>query len=192
MLFYASSKSTSNGVCGEGGGDYDKISPSVTRPIKLPYVAVIALNAFGDGGIQFPYSFSLASVPACKCKLWIHSDRNWNRLLIIDMCAQQRLRSAWTSAQSEISLGIRPVWSESSLSARRNIGSSATHLTHSKDSDQTGRIPRLIWVFSGRTGHFVGFVMRRLYWFLIMHFPLLFVHHIGFTSAIIIQLVAAI
>ena len=29
---------------------------------------------------------------------------------------------------------------------------------HSEDSDQTGRMPRLIWVFAGRTGHFVGFV----------------------------------
>ena len=32
----------------------------------------------------------------------------------------------------------------------------------SEDSDQTGRMPRLIGVFAGRTGHFVGFVMRRL------------------------------
>ena len=29
-------------------------------------------------------------------------------------------------------------------------------------TDQTGRMPRLIWVFIGRTCHFVGFVMRRL------------------------------
>ena len=27
---------------------------------------------------------------------------------------------------------------------------------HSEDSDQTGRTPRLIWVFTGRTCHFVG------------------------------------
>ena len=32
----------------------------------------------------------------------------------------------------------------------------------SEDSDQTGRMPRLIWVFAGRTCHLVGFVMRRL------------------------------
>ena len=32
----------------------------------------------------------------------------------------------------------------------------------SEDSDQTGRMSRLIWVFAGRTFHFVGFVMRRL------------------------------
>ena len=41
--------------------------------------------------------------------------------------------------------------SESSLSAWRKPGSLATHLAHSEDSDQTGRMPRLIWVFDGRT-----------------------------------------
>ena len=57
------------------------------------------------------------------------------------MCAQRR----------QISLGIRPVWSESSLSTWRKLGSLATHWAHSKDSDQTGRMPRLIWVFTGCT-----------------------------------------
>ena len=33
---------------------------------------------------------------------------------------------------------------------------------HREDSDQTGQIPRLIWVFNGQTGHFVGFVVWRL------------------------------
>ena len=32
----------------------------------------------------------------------------------------------------------------------------------SEDSDQTGRIPRLIWVFAGCTCHFVDFVMKQL------------------------------
>ena len=36
-------------------------------------------------------------------------------------------------------------------------------LSASEDSDQTGRMPRLIRVFAGRTCHFVGFVMRRLF-----------------------------
>ena len=30
---------------------------------------------------------------------------------------------------------------------------------HTTNSDWTGRIPRLNWVFAGRTGQFVGFVM---------------------------------
>ena len=34
--------------------------------------------------------------------------------------------------------------------------------TDSEDSDQTGWMPRLIGVIAGRTGHFVGFVMRQL------------------------------
>ena len=54
-------------------------------------------------------------------------------------------------AKTQISLGIRPVWPESSLSAWRNIGSLSTHWAHSEDSDQTGRMPRLIWVFAGCT-----------------------------------------
>ena len=65
-------------------------------------------------------------------------------------------------AKTQISLGIRPVWSESSLSAWRMLGSLATHWVHSEDSDQTGRMPRLIWVFAGHTFHFVGFVTMRL------------------------------
>ena len=43
-------------------------------------------------------------------------------------------------AKTQISLGIRPVWSESPLSAWRQLGSLATHWAHSEDSDQTGRI----------------------------------------------------
>ena len=51
-------------------------------------------------------------------------------------------------AKTQISLGIRPVWSESSLSAWRKLGSLATHWA--QDPDQTGQMPRLIWVFAGR------------------------------------------
>ena len=54
-------------------------------------------------------------------------------------------------AKTEISLVIRPVRSKSSLSARRKLVSLATHWVHSKNSDQTGRMPRLIWVFAGHT-----------------------------------------
>ena len=52
-----------------------------------------------------------------------------------------------------------PVWSEPSLFAWRKLGSLATHLAHSEGSDQTERMPSLIWVFAGRTCHFVDFVM---------------------------------
>ena len=62
-------------------------------------------------------------------------------------------------AKTQIILGIRPVWSESLLSAWRKLGSLAAHWVHSEASDQTGLTPRLIWDFAGRTGHFVDFVM---------------------------------
>ena len=67
-------------------------------------------------------------------------------------------------AKIQISLGISPIWSETSLSAWRKPGSLATHWVHSEDSDQTGRMLRLIRVFAVGTCHFVGFVMRRLRW----------------------------
>ena len=54
-------------------------------------------------------------------------------------------------AKTQISLGIRPVWSESSLSAWRKLGFLAAHWADSEDSDQIGRMPRLIWVYAGRT-----------------------------------------
>ena len=41
-------------------------------------------------------------------------------------------------AKTQIRLGIRPVWSESSLSAWRKLGSLATHWVRCEDSDQTG------------------------------------------------------
>ena len=54
-------------------------------------------------------------------------------------------------AKTQISLGIRSVWSESLLSAWRKVRYLATHWAYSEDSDQTKRMPRLIWVFAGRT-----------------------------------------
>ena len=60
-------------------------------------------------------------------------------------------------AKTQISLGICPVWSESSLCTQR-VGKDPSFLhADSKDSDQTRRMPRLIWVFLGRTCHFCRF-----------------------------------
>ena len=54
-------------------------------------------------------------------------------------------------AKTQISLGIRPVWSESSLCAQW-VAKDPTFLrVDSEASDQTGRMPRLIWVFARRT-----------------------------------------
>ena len=54
-------------------------------------------------------------------------------------------------AKTQISLGIKPVWSESSLRAQYVDKDPRFLHADSEDSDQTGRMPRLIWVFAGRT-----------------------------------------
>ena len=68
-------------------------------------------------------------------RIWAASWQNQQN----GICAQRRIRSAWASTQSD----------QSSLSAWRKLGSLAIHWVHSKDSDQTGRMPRLIWIFAG-------------------------------------------
>ena len=50
-----------------------------------------------------------------------------------------------------MSVRIRPVWSESSLCAQWVAKGPRFLHADSDDSDQTGRMPRLIWVFAGRT-----------------------------------------
>ena len=78
----------------------------------------------------------------------VHDCKYW---LWYELWHDQTNKMSVRPAKTQISLGIRPVWSESSLSAWRKLGSLATHEAHSEDSDQSGRMPRLIWVFAGRT-----------------------------------------
>ena len=63
-------------------------------------------------------------------------------------------------AKTQISLGIRPVWSESSLCTHWVAKDPSFLHADSEDSDQTGRMPRLIWFFAGRT--VILLVLRRL------------------------------
>ena len=88
------------------------------------------------------------------------------RLISLGMYKKNKWAASWQNQQNGIctqrrliSLGIPPVW-QSSLSARRKLGSLATHWAHS--DIKTGQMSRLIWVFPGRTCHFIGIVMRRL------------------------------
>ena len=54
-------------------------------------------------------------------------------------------------AKTQISLGIDPVWSESSLCAQWVAKNLRFLHADSEDTDQTGQTPRLIWVFVERT-----------------------------------------
>ena len=53
--------------------------------------------------------------------------------------------------KTQISLGIRPVWSDTSLCTQWIAKDPSFLHADNEDSDQTGRMPRLIWVFAGRT-----------------------------------------
>ena len=64
--------------------------------------------------------------------------------------------SVWPR-KTKISLGIHPVWSKSLLCAQWVANDPSFLHTDSEDSDLTGRMPRLIWVFAGRTLSFCWF-----------------------------------
>ena len=70
-----------------------------------------------------------------------------------DLCAQRRLWSVWADGIRVFAVRMKKHWILS------------YQITHSKDSDQTGRMPRLVWVFARRSGNLVGFVMLRLNYF---------------------------
>ena len=95
----------------------------------------------------YTYTCYIQNVAQSVQYIWVASWQNQQN----DVCAQQRLRSAWASDQSDQS-SLRTQW----------VAKDPSFLhTDSEDSDQTGQMPRLIWVFAGCTGHFVGFVIRR-------------------------------
>ena len=99
---------------------------------------------------------------------WAHSHfvgfvvkKHWALNYILS--ARWRLWSDWADAQVTRVFAGRTVillvlsW--------RNIGPLTTYWAH---SDQTGLMPRLIWVFAGRICHFVGLVVRWLKFNVIM------------------------
>ena len=64
-------------------------------------------------------------------------------------------------AKTQISLGI--LQSDQNLRCpHEDALGSWLSLERTVETGQTGWMPRLIWVFAGLKGHFVGFVMRRL------------------------------
>ena len=106
---------------------------------------------------QFPLRMPLS--------FYVLSDRNMlQRQSSIEMSHLMTKPTKWSvrPAKTQISLSIRPVWSESSICAHWVAKYPSFLDADSEDSDQTGRMPMLIWVFARRTCHFVGFILRRL------------------------------
>ena len=97
----------------------------------------------------------------------VEDSKDWRTiwdLLYAQMSHLMTKPTKWyvSPAKTPISLGIRPVWSESLLCAQWVAKDKRFLHAYSEGSDKTGRMPRLIWVFAGRIGHFVGFVIRWL------------------------------
>ena len=108
---------------------------------------------------DFPSTLSLQS----KTQLWLrYILMTWCRVEIRDSWCEPRHvktnKMAVRPAKTQISLGICPIWSESSLFAWRKLGSLATHWVHSEDwsdwADAQADLS-LRWAHT----HFVGFVM---------------------------------
>ena len=99
------------------------------------------LSSVSESTLPSPFSIDVRHKGAASCQ----NQQN-------DLCAQQGLRSAWASTQSD----------QSSQCAQWVAKVPMFLHGDREDSDQTGWMPKLIWVFAGRTDHFVGFVMRQL------------------------------
>ena len=82
------------------------------------------------GCLHLPICLLLSQWTGCQSEIWAAAWQNQQN----DLCAQQRLRSAWASTQSD----------QSSLSAWRNTGPLTTYCVHSEDSDQTEHLS-LCW-----------------------------------------------
>ena len=100
---------------------------------------------------------------------------NWHKYIIIELPTKP---TKWhvCPAKTQISLGIHPVWSESSLSAWRKLGSLSTHWVQAKTLIRLGGCPG--WPESLLGAHFVGFVMRWLSYNKVVYS---FVHDISYN-----------
>ena len=85
------------------------------------------------------------------CGLWASGFQMWAR-------TQQNQQNDMLPVKTQISLGSCPVWSVFAVRIKKPW-SLASHWGHSQDSDQTGQMPRLIWVFAGCTAYSIVFVI---------------------------------
>ena len=96
----------------------------------------------------------------CGCERWRHWQDCVNvqtRLIILwpdkpyEPTHDKTNKMTVRPAKTQISQAICPVWSESSLCAQWEAKSQSFRHVDREDSNQTGRMPRLIWIFAGRT-----------------------------------------
>ena len=114
-----------------------RIEPVTAHPIELSHQAEPWPSANTD---QTAKLYRLIWVLTCSTCEPPHDKTN--KMACVP---SEKLRSAWASAQSDQSLRCALKW----------VAKDPRFLhAESEDSDQTGRMPRLIWVFAGCTCHF--------------------------------------
>ena len=117
----------------------------------LPYT----YRRLGDGNWPFIKLFLWMKQVCCQNENWI---KIW-------ATAWQNRQYDARPAKIQTSLGIRLVWSETLLCALWVAKGPMLFHAVNEYSEQSGRTYRLIWVFAGRTCHFVGIGTMRLIWF---------------------------
>ena len=131
----------------------------VNSRVRLFAAATAIYLAISSEGESIPLQNDLHIL-----EIW---DKRWDMSFNPSKCQVLHItRAKWAATWQNQQSGCAP--SEDSdqpghpLSAWRKLGSLATHWAQSEDSDQTGRMPGLIWVFAGRTVTLLVFVMSRL------------------------------
>ena len=89
----------------------------------------------------------------------VNADARGSTIALRELCSGELMSHLVTKptkwhvrpAKTQISLGTRPVWSESLLCAQWVAKEPNFLHADNEDSDQTGRMSRLIWVFAGLT-----------------------------------------
>ena len=133
---------------------------SVLRAIQF-YLTMTRFASKVSQRKKFPVQLSMQNIRHCNqwntSFLLIHYNGFANAYFWWYYSSKTYIHAIWINffnkllRKTQISLGIRPVWSESLLCAQWVAKGSVLLQADSEDSDQTGRMRRLIWVFAGRT-----------------------------------------
>ena len=129
------------------------------------HIVLVLLN-----GLQFEYIEIVKQSQNSNKKIFYWCSSQLTRLYPLEVeITFLNWAAAWQNKQNNLCAQRRLISLTRVLAMRckDSQGPSASY-ADSEDSDQTGRMPSLILVFAGRSGHFVGFVMRQLISYLII------------------------
>ena len=137
--------------------DQPRHLPSLIRvfAVHMKNALVLSYRLSAQQRLWSDWADAQADLSLC----WAHMPLCWfchEAAQYLALCKQNDMSRSMTSPTK---------WSrrsESSLCTQWEAKDPRFLHADSKDSDQTGQMPRLIGVFAGRTGQFTGFVMQRL------------------------------